>query len=106
MFTDGKIIVCEKVDETQELFEIGDVYTGIDMKRIERLVNETVKHLEKCKHCWAARFCNICFMDILKVGNKYCEESRKNVETELGYYLDQVCADRDLVNYISNISLV
>lgn len=47
------------------------------MKRIERLVNETVKHLEKCKHCWAARFCNICFMDILKVGNKYCEESRK-----------------------------
>ena len=104
--TDGKIIVCEKVDETQELFEIGDVYTGIDMKRIERLVNETVKHLEKCKHCWAARFCNICFMDILKVGNKYCEESRKNVETELGYYLDQVCADRDLVNYISNISLV
>lgn len=104
--TDGKIIVCEKVDETQELFEIGDVYTGIDMKKIERLVNETVKRLGKCKHCWDARFCNICFMDILKVGNEYCEESRKNVENELEYYLNRICTDRDLVNYISNISLV
>ena len=104
--TDGKIIVCEKVDETQELFEIGDVYTGIDMKKIERLVNETVKRLGKCKHCWAARICNICFMDILKVGNEYCEESRKNVENELEYYLNRICTDRDLVNYISNISLV
>ena len=104
--TDGKIIVCEKVDETQELFEIGDIYNGIDMEKIKRLVSETVKRLGKCKHCWAARFCNICFMDILKVGNEYCEQSRKNVERELGYYLDQICTDRDLINYVSNISLV
>ena len=104
--TDGKIIVCEKVDENEELFEIGDVYTGIDMKKIKRLVDETVRCLEKCKHCWAARFCNICFMDVLKAGNEYCEQSRKNVENELGYYLDQICGDRNLVNYISNISLV
>lgn len=103
---DGKIIVCEKVDENQKLFEIGDVYTGIDMKKIERLVDETIRCLGKCKYCWAARFCNICFMDVLKSGNKYCEQSRENVENELGYYLDHICADRDLVNYISNISLV
>lgn len=45
-------------------------------------------------------------MDILKVGNEYCEESRKNVENELEYYLNRICTDRDLVNYISNISLV
>ncbi|MXP74075.1 radical SAM protein [Lachnospiraceae bacterium WCA-9-b2] len=104
--TDGKIIVCEKVDEKEELFEIGDVYMGIDMKKIKRLVDETVKCLGKCKHCWAARFCNICFMDVLKPGNEYCEQSRKNVENELGYYLDQICEDRELVNYISNISLI
>lgn len=103
---DGKIIVCEKVDESQELFEIGDVYTGIDMEKIKQLVDTTVKCLGKCKHCWAARFCNICFMNILKNGNEYCEQSRKNVENELGYYLDQICTDRDLVNYVANISIV
>lgn len=103
---DGKIIVCEKVDESQALFEIGDIYTGIDMKKVERLVDVTVKCLSNCRHCWAARFCNICFMDILKVGNEYCKQSRKNIESELGYYLDRICTDRDLVNYIANISLV
>lgn len=104
--TDGKIIICEKVDECEELFEIGDVYTGIDMEKIKRLIDKTVECLSKCKHCWAARFCNICFMDLLKVGNEYCKNSRKNVENELGYYLDQICTDRDLVNYVANISLV
>lgn len=104
--TDGKIIVCEKVDETQEIFEIGDVYNGIDVNKIKRLVNKTVQCLSKCKYCWAARFCNICFMDILKVGNEYCEQSRKNVENELGYYFDQICTDRNLINYVANISVV
>lgn len=104
--TDGKIIVCEKVDESQEIFEIGDVYNGIDINKIEKLLYSTIRNLDKCRHCWAARFCNICFMDILKVGNAYCEQSRNNVEKELGYYLDQVCKDRELVNYVANISLV
>lgn len=45
-------------------------------------------------------------MDILKVGNEYCEQSRKNVENELGYYFDQICTDRDLINYVANISVV
>lgn len=104
--TDGKIIVCEKVDESQDIFEIGDVYNGIDINKIERLVDKTINCLDKCKHCWAARFCSICFMDILKANNEYCKNSQKNIEVELGYYLDRICTDRDLVNYVSNISLV
>lgn len=104
--TDGKIIVCEKVDESQELFEIGDVFNGIDINKVERLVDKTLKCLEKCKHCWAARFCSICFKDILIANGEYCEKSRENVESELGYYLDQICTDRDLINYVANISLV
>jgi len=104
--TDGKIIVCEKVDESQEIFEIGDVYSGIDINKIERLVDETLKSLEKCKYCWAAKFCRICFKDILNINNDFCEKSRKDVESELGYYLDQVSNDRNLVNYVANISLI
>lgn len=103
---DGKIIVCEKVDENQKLFEIGDVYTGINMKKIERLIDKTVSCLEKCKHCWAARFCNICFIDVFQAGSKYCEQSRENIENELGYYLAQICSDRKLINYIANISII
>lgn len=104
--TDGKIIVCEKVDESQEIFEIGDVYNGIDINKIERLVDETLKKLEKCKHCWAAKFCKICFKDILNINDDFCEKARADVESELGYYLDKVSKDRGLLNYVSNISLI
>lgn len=104
--TDGKIIVCEKVDESQEIFEIGDVYNGIDINKVKRLIDTTLKCLDKCRHCWAARFCSICFMDILKTNGEYCEKSRENVATELGVYLDRISTDRDLVNYVANISLV
>lgn len=104
--TDGKIIVCEKVDESQEIFEIGDVYSGIDLKKVERLIAYTLKSLEKCKSCWAAKFCKICFKDIININEEFCEKAKKDVEKELGYYLDQVSCDRTLINYVSNISLI
>lgn len=104
--TDGRIIVCEKVDESKEIFEIGDVYNGIDINKIRRLVDETLKSLEKCKGCWAAKFCKMCFKDILNINDDFCEKSRKDVESELGYYLDHVNNDRGLVNYVANISLI
>ena len=104
--TDGKIIVCEKVDESKEIFEIGDVYNGIDRNKVNRLVDETLKSVEKCKSCWASKFCKMCFKDILNINDDFCEKSRKGVETELGYYLDNISNDRDLVNYVANISLV
>lgn len=104
--TDGRIIVCEKVDESHEIFDIGDVYNGIDINKIERLVDETLKSLKKCKCCWAAKFCKICFKDIINNNNDFCEKIKKDVENELGYYLDQVNNDRGLINYVANISLI
>jgi len=104
--TDGRIIVCEKVDENQEVFEIGDVYKGIDINKIDRLVNKTLESLEKCKSCWAAKFCKICFKDILNINGDFCEKAREEVERELGYYLDQVSNNRGVINYVANISLI
>lgn len=104
--TDGKIILCEKVDECQKIFEIGDVDHGIDINKIEALVNETLKSVEKCKDCWAAKFCKLCFKDILNISDKFCEKSRLNVENELVYYLEHIRNNRELINYISNMSLI
>lgn len=104
--TDGRIIVCEKVDESQKVFEIGDVHNGVDINKIRRLVDETQKRLEKCKHCWAAKFCKICYKDIFIINDGFCETMKKSIEGELGYYFDQVSNDRGLVNYVANISLI
>lgn len=104
--TDGKILVCEKVDESREIYEIGDVENGIDIKKVERLISYTLQKLDKCKKCWAAKFCKICFKDIININDEFCDKARKDVERELGYYLDKISCDRELINYISNISLI
>ena len=104
--TDGRIIVCEKVNESKEIFDIGDVYNGIDLKKVENLVNQTLKSLNKCKNCWAARFCNLCFKDILDINEEFCEKARKDVENELSYYLDKVSKNRNLINSVANLSLI
>ena len=104
--TDGKILVCEKVDETCGCFEIGDVFNGLDIKKVEGLVDATLKYLNKCKHCWAARFCKVCFKDIVTEGSEFCEGARRQVEYELGYYLDRVNPDKDVKSYVANMSIV
>ncbi len=104
--SDGSIVVCEKVDESKEVFKIGDVYNGLDLNKVNHLIGHTLKTLKKCRNCWAAKFCKICFKDILNIDEEFCEKAKKDVETELGYYLDQVSGDRELINYVSNISLI
>lgn len=104
--TDGKIVVCEKVDESREIYEIGDVDNGIDIKKVERLISYTLQKLEKCKKCWAAKFCKVCFKDITNINDEFCNKARNDVERELRYYFNQISCDRELINYISNISLI
>jgi len=101
----GKIVVCEKVDESQEVFHIGDVYRGIDADNVKRLINETLRRVEKCKYCWAAKFCKLCFKDILNIDDDFCKRAKSQVESELGFYFDNICNKRELINYVSNISL-
>ena len=103
---DGRITVCEKVDENQKMFEIGNVYDGIDLEKVNTLLAYTMKNLEKCKHCWAAKFCKICFKDIMNNDSDFCNNVRSDIEKELGYYMDQVSGNRELVNYVANISLI
>ncbi len=43
---------------------------------------------------------------ILNINDDFCEKSRKDVESELGYYLDHISNNRELVNYVANISLI
>lgn len=104
--TDGDIVVCEKVDETKDIFHIGDVYNGVDIEKVEKLLEKTMQSLSRCKHCWGAKLCKICFMQILNVGDDFCMRSRKEVEAELGYYLDNINNNKELVNYVANISLI
>lgn len=103
--TDGKIIVCEKVNENETSFQIGDVFCGVDFNRVENLINKAVEKTQRCKNCWAAKFCSICFKDIFSLTDEFCDKSRNIVEKDLVYYLENIKNNKKLTNYIESLSI-
>ncbi len=103
--TDGKIIVCEKVNENEAMYQIGDIFNGVDINKVKKLIYTTVEKTQKCKTCWAAKFCSICFKDIFNLTDEFCKKSRNRIERELAYYLENIKNNRKLTNYLDNLSI-
>ena len=103
--TDGKIIVCEKVNENETSYQIGNIFGGFDFNKIENLINKAVEKTQRCKNCWAAKFCAICFKDIFSLTDEFCEKSRNIVEKDLIYYLENIKNNKKLINYLENLSI-
>lgn len=55
----GKLFPCEKVLEREE-FQIGDIYSGINIDKVKELMNIGKITEKECKSCWALRFCSMC----------------------------------------------
>lgn len=70
LFTDysGKFFPCERVSETAECMNIGNVYDGIDMEKVRSLLNIAQITSEECKKCWAFQLCSICAKTAEKEG--------------------------------------
>jgi uncharacterized protein len=101
----GKIVVCEKVNEEEDSFCIGDVYHGLDVKKIRQLLDRTLEKTKKCKSCWAAKFCDLCFKDIFNLNEDFCKKRRNQVESDLVYYLEKVKPNKELTTYLENLSI-
>ena len=56
---DGTFYPCEKIVE-HACFSIGNLITGLDIDRIIKILNIGKLTEQKCKKCWAFRFCDIC----------------------------------------------
>lgn len=102
---DGFLIICERVDETQPIFCLGDVWNGIDFKKVKHVLEVTKQKLESCKFCWAARFCGLCFRDILNPNKNFCAQSREDVERDIKYYLTHIVNNRLIIDYLSNLTV-
>ena len=55
----GKLFPCEKVDSS-EGNSIGTIFDGIDITKATSLLNIGTMTENRCKNCFAMRFCNIC----------------------------------------------
>ena len=57
---EGRFYPCERVSEMSEVACLGDISCGVDCKKADTILNiERTTH-EKCKNCWAYRYCGVC----------------------------------------------
>lgn len=83
----GRIFPCEKVPECDSTV-IGDVFSGIDLKKAKQITAIRTYAGTKCASCWAIRFCKVCichFIDSVEekitedMVESACEKERKRI---------------------------
>jgi uncharacterized protein len=90
---DGDFFPCERCNEKSDMMKIGNIKQGFNLENIRNILNIGKISEEKCKNCWAIRFCYLCatFADnekdfsFMKKTNK-CAEVRKRSEERLKNY--------------------
>ncbi|RJX24044.1 MAG: radical SAM protein [Acholeplasma sp.] len=73
--SDLKYYPCERIAHNA-YFEVGDLDSGLSVEKIETLIKRDFEMTkEKCKNCWAIRYCRLCYKDT--VNQETFEESCK-----------------------------
>lgn len=73
--TDGVFYICERV---ASFFPVGNVEEGLNYQRIVEIMQEYLKHMDKCIDCEIKTRCKRCFRDFetdngFKCSSKVCE---------------------------------
>lgn len=84
------------MDESNLENIIGNIYLGIDMKKLFNIRNKTYElALRKCSECWAIRFCTICYTTLsdAMINDEKCESVRNECEIHFKKYLQLMNAN-------------
>lgn len=95
--TKGNFVVCEKVNEDDPRFVVGNVETGINEEKIIKLLNiKNEIQRKNCASCWARRYCFVCFTNIDKIdfNSRFCIENRKMVRDQMIFYYNLITGDK------------
>jgi len=86
----GEFYPCERVSESSEVMNIGNLKDGFHLERARNLLNIGALTSEKCRDCWAFTSCHLCakhadnqceLSGALK--ETFCEDVLANVEADL-----------------------
>jgi len=93
MDTDGTFYPCERVSELSEHMKIGNIYDGFDLDKMDKILNIGRLTEDKCRNCWAYRFCYLCaaFADNIEGLSKEkklsnCVRVRNDIEERMKNY--------------------
>lgn len=106
---DGKILVCEKVNENLDYYCVGSVSDGISYEKLFQL-NEMLMNLlnSRCVKCWAARFCSVCYrhLELSEEGmDLFCEHSKKQIEKQIITYYERIHGNLEYEYALDNTTI-
>lgn len=84
--TEGLLWPCEKVNTNNNELCIGSIETGININKVNDMLNISKDHLE-CKDCWTFRYCGQCVSAITNMSRaEACNNSRLYFGQNLKHY--------------------
>lgn len=104
----GKYLLCEKICESNDLYNLGDIYKGINYDKINILINKQKQLYEKnCKKCWAVRLCKACFAyeDEIDYNGRFCKKMRNEVKRDYINYISLINKEPNYLEIFNNMSL-
>ncbi len=94
MSATGEFYPCERVSESSANTCIGDIENGFNFQKVDQLLNIGKLTEDKCKKCWAIRFCTHCVAaadDTVTLNRQKkidgCEEVFRDVHSLLTNYI-------------------
>ncbi len=57
---EGNLYPCERVSESSQAMNIGNLWDGFDFEKVDKILNVAQTTAEDCKNCWAFRHCILC----------------------------------------------
>ncbi len=77
--TSGEFYPCEKIVESNIGTCIGSIFAGFNYNSIKEMMNLAKITQEKCKQCWAIRYCHICICDIDSESTELMKDTRETL---------------------------
>lgn len=103
--SDGRIILCEKVSEQEDFYNLGTVEQGINIDKVWKLIKDIEKIASKrCTQCWAVRFCNRCFLDFFDNDISKCNNVKNIIYRDIKYYIENIMFDPEQRYLLENMT--
>ena len=97
--TKGNLYPCERVSESSEAMQIGNIQSGFNMEKIDKLMNVAKLTEKQCKECWAVARCSMCAKSADN-GTTLCAErileGCSGVKADLDYKLRRYIAIKEI----------
>lgn len=103
---DGKLFPCERVSETSDAMQIGDIYNGFAIEKASRVLNVCQLTAEECKNCWSFRYCNQCAKPAMEENGSLSSEARlrhcQDTRNQAYYKISQYLMLKEIPQYYKN----